>query len=148
MNNNNLSFEEIISSISDDEMMAPYQYKSNAELRENNLQLISPEKQRFYLAFYARATYEHVGFDGFSSENQEKFKTQIEQLYSNIEQDRPQGEFLNELAEKTAKYIEDRHFEIGVGNKTFHGGEKKEPSNVGSNFFFNKDKPAGYQSLG
>lgn len=148
MNNNNLSFEEIISSISDDEMMAPYQYKSNAELRENNLQLISPEKQRFYLAFYARATYEHVGFDGFSSENQEKFKTQIEQLYSNIEQDRPQGEFLNELAEKTAKYIEDRHFEIGVGNKTFHGGEKKEPSNVGSNFFFNKDKPTGYQSLG
>ena len=148
MDNKNLSFEEIVSSISDNEMMAPYQYKSNSELREDNLHLISPEKQRFYLAFYAKAAYEHVGFEGFTPENQEKFKAQIEQIYASISSDRLQGEFLNELAEKTAKYIEDRHFEIGVGNKTFHGGEKKEPSNVGSNFFFNKDKPAGYQSLG
>ena len=145
---NNLSFEEIVSSISDNEMMAPYQYKSNSELREDNLHLISPEKQRFYLAFYAKAAYEHVGFEGFTPENQEKFKAQIEQIYASISSDRLQGEFLNELAEKTAKYIEDRHFEIGVGNKTFHGGEKAEPRSVGSNFFYSKSKPAGYQSLG
>lgn len=148
MTDNNLSFEEIISSISDDEMMAPYQYKHNSELTEDNLQSISPEKQRFYLAFYAKATYEHVGFDGFSQENQEKFKEQIERLFANINQNRPQGEFLNELAEKTARYIEDRHFEIGVGNQTFHGGKKSEPRSVGSNFFYNKNKPSNYQSLG
>lgn len=145
---NNLSFEAIVSSISDNEMMAPYQYKSNSELREDNLHLISPEKQRFYLAFYAKAAYEHVGFERFTPENQEKFKAQIEQIYASISSNRLQGEFLNELAEKTAKYIEDRHFEIGVGNKTFHGGEKAEPRSVGSNFFYSKSKPAGYQSLG
>lgn len=148
MVDNNLSFAEIVSGISDNEMMASYQYKSNSELNEDNLLAISPEKQHFYLAFYARAAYEHVGFESFSSENQEKFKAQIEQLYANTNQERPQGEFLKELAEKTAKYVEDRHFEIGVGGKEFHGGEKAEPGSVGSNFFYNKNKPAGYQSLG
>lgn len=142
------TFEEIISSITDEEMMTPYQARSREELNKDNLQLISLEKQRFYLAFYARAAHEHVGFEAFDKENQEQFKMQIEQLYANINQDRPQGEFLNELALKTAKYIEDRHFAIGIGNKTFHGGEKVESRSVGSNFFYNKNKPAGYQSLG
>lgn len=148
MNDNNLSFEEIVSLISDNEMMAPYQYKNKSELNEDNLHLIPPEKQRFYLAFYAKAAYEHVGFEGFSPENKEKFKVQIEQLYKNINSNRPQGEFLTELAQSTARYIEDRHFEIGIGNKTFHGGEKKEPRSVGSNFFYSKNKPVNYQSLG
>ncbi len=151
-----LSFDEIISSISDDEMMAPYQYKNNSELNENNSQPISPETQRSYLAFYAKAAYEHVGFDGFSQENQENFKATIEQLYANIEQPRPQGEFLEELAQKTTEYIEDRHFEISFGQQVFHGGktaenkEKGKPphGNVGSNFFYSKNKPEGYQSLG
>lgn len=148
MSDNSLSFEKIISSISDKEMMAPYQYKNKSELNDDNLQLITPEKQRFYLAFYAKATYEHVGFSGFSQENRKNFKAQIEQIYENINKNVYQGEFLNELAEKTAKYIEDRHFEIGIGSKTFHGGEKAEPRSVGSNLFYNKNKPAGYQSLG
>ena len=137
---NILSFEQILSTISEDEMLAAYEYKKNEELNQDNLQPLSPEKQRFYLAFYAKATYEHVGFDGFSKENQEQFKSQIEQLYANITQSRPQGEFLEELASTTAKYIEDRHFEVGIGRKTFHGGEKKEPTSVGDNFFFKKDK--------
>lgn len=145
---NILSFEQILSTISEDEMLAAYEYKKNEELNQDNLQSLSPEKQRFYLAFYAKATYEHVGFDGFSKENQEQFKSQIEQLYANITQSRPQGEFLEELASTTAKYIEDRHFEVGIGRKTFHGGEKKEPTSVGDNFFFKKDKPMGYQAIG
>ena len=144
----NLSFEQILATISDNEMMTDYQYKNKSELDKDNLQAISPEKQKFYLAYYASAAYEHVGFEKFSKENQEKFKTEIEQLYANINFDRPQGEFLSELASKTAKYIEDRHFEVGIGNQTFHGGEKAEPRSVGNNFFFNKSKPAGYQSLG
>ena len=148
MTDNNLSFEQILATVSDNEMMADYQYKSKSELEADNLQAIPKEKQRFYLAYYASAAYEHVGFEKFSKENQENFKKEIEQLYANINFDRPQGEFLSELASKTAKYIEDRHFEIGIGNQTFHGGEKAEPRSVGSNFFFNKNKPAGYQSLG
>ena len=142
------TFDEIISSVSDNEMMAHYQPRRREELNEDNLQLISPEKQRFYLAFYARAAHEHVGFEAFDKENQEQFKMQIEQLYANISQDRPQGEFLHDLVGQTAKYIEDRHFLIKTGNQTFHGGEKAEPRSVGSNFFYNKNKPAGYQSLG
>ena len=89
----NLSFEQILATISDNEMMTDYQYKNKSELDKDNLQAISPEKQKFYLAYYASAAYEHVGFEKFSKENQEKFKTEIEQLYANINFDRPQGEF-------------------------------------------------------
>ena len=148
MGTDNLSFEQIISSISDEEMMTPYPYRSKEELDKDNQQPIAPEKQRFYLAFYARAAYEHVGFDGFDKENQDNFKKQIEQMYADISQDRIQGAFLNEMAERTAKYIEDRHFEVGIGRQTFHGGEKREQRSVGSNFFYNRNKPAGYHSLG
>lgn len=148
MYDNSSSFEQIISTISDDEMMAPYQYRNKSELNEDNMLPISPEKQRFYLAFYAKAAYEHVGFNSFSKENQKKFKTQIEQIYASITQNRTQGDFLNELATRTAKYIEDRHFEIGVGNQSFHGGGKIEPRSVGNNFFYNKNKPVSYQLLG
>lgn len=148
MSDNRLSFEQIISTISDAEMMVSYPRKNKADLDTDNQKQISPEKQRFYLAFYAKAAYEHVGFDGFSKQNQENFKTQIENLYASISRNRPQGEFLNNLAQKTARYIEDRHFEIDTGNQTFHGGGENPQRSVGSNFFYNKNKPANYQSLG
>lgn len=148
MSDNRLSFEQIISTISDAEMMASYPRKNRADLDTDNQQQISPEKQRFYLAFYAKAAYEHIGFDGFSKQNQENFKTQIENLYASISQNRPQGEFLNNLAQKTARYIEDRHFQIDTGNQTFYGGGEKPQRSVGSNFFYNKNKPTNYQSLG
>lgn len=144
----NLSFEQIISTISDTEMMAHYPRKNKAELDNDNQKMISPEKQRFYLAFYAKAAYEHVGFDGFSKQNQENFKTSVENLYANIKGDRQQGEFLHDLTAKTAQYIEDRHFEAGIGSQTIHGGGEQPQRSVGSNFFYNKNKPAGYQSFG
>jgi L-lactate utilization protein LutC len=100
MSDNNLSFEQIISAMPEEAMMFPYQHKRKSELADANKQLISPEKQKFYLAFYTKAAYEHVGFSSFSPENQEKFKSEIEKLYANIQQDRPQGEFLSELASK------------------------------------------------
>lgn len=147
-----LSFSQIIDSISNEEMMRPYSSRSKTQLLEDNLQLTSIEKQRFYLAFYAKAAYEHVGFDGFSAENQAKFKSEIERLYADITVERPQGEFLKELAEKTSKYIEDRHFEIGIGEKNFHGGGDKGQPNVGNNFTFAHRKrnysEYNYQSLG
>lgn len=143
-----LSFEQITATISDAEMMAPYPRKSKTELNTDNQKQISPEKQRFYLAFYAKAAYEHVGFDSFSKQNQENFKAQIENLYANIKVDRQQGEFLHDLAVKTAQYIEDRHFEAGIGSQTVHGGGEQPQRSVGSNFFYNKNKPAGYQSFG
>lgn len=148
MTKDNLSFEQIISTISDTEMMAYYPRKNKAELDNDNQKLISPEKQRFYLAFYAKAAYEHVGFDGFSKQNQENFKTSVENLYANIKGDRQQGEFLHDLTAKTAQYIEDRHFEAGIGSQTIHGGGEQPQRSVGSNFFYNKNKPAEYLSFG
>lgn len=100
MSDNRLSFEQIISTISDAEMMASYPRKNRADLDTDNQQQISPEKQRFYLAFYAKAAYEHVGFGNFSQQNQENFKAQIENLYANINGDRQQGEFLHDLVAK------------------------------------------------
>ena len=143
-----LSFEQITATISDAEMMAPYPRKSKTELNTDNQKQISPEKQRFYLAFYAKAAYEHVGFGNFSQQNQENFKAQIENLYANINGDRQQGEFLHDLVAKTAQYIEDRHFEAGIGSQTIHGGGEQPQRSVGSNFFYNKNKPAEYQSFG
>jgi hypothetical protein len=148
MSDINWSFEQIISSISEQDMMLPYQRKSKSELEDENKQLISPQTQKFYLAFYAKAAYEHVGFASFDAANQEQFKSQIERLYATIRQERPQGEFLKELAEKTSKYIEDRHFEVGLGEKTFYGGCKAEPRSVGNNFFYCKNRPDDYQSFG
>lgn len=143
-----LSFEQITATISDAEMMAPYPRKSKTELNTDNQKQISPEKQRFYLAFYAKAAYEHVGFGNFSQQNQENFKAQIENLYANINGDRQQGEFLHDLVAKTAQYIEDRHFEAGIGSQTIHGGGEQPQRSVGSNFFYNKNKPLAYQSFG
>ena len=147
-----LSFNEITNSISNKEMMEHYSPRSRSQLLEDNLELISAKKQRFYLAFYAKAAYEHIDFDKFSTENQEKFKSEIERLYADIGVDLPQGEFLKELADKTSKYIEDRHFEIGIGEKNFHGGGDKGQPNVGNNFTFAHRKrnysEYNYQSLG
>jgi hypothetical protein len=143
-----VSFEQIISEVSDNDMMLPYRHERRSELVDANRQLISPEKQKFYLAFYAKAAYEHVGFSSFSLDNQEKFKSEIEKLYSGIRQDRPQGQFLRELVSKTSKYMEDRHFEAEIGGETFYGGSQAEPSSVGNNFFYRQEKPANYLSLG
>ena len=140
MSDDRLSFDQIISSISNKEMMSPYSPKKRSQIEEDNLHLISPEQQRFYLAFYAKAAYEHVDFAKFSPENQTKFKSEIEQLYADISTPRMQGEFLHEMADKTSKYIEDRHFEVGIGKDTFYGGEKKEPPSVGDNFMFAKKR--------
>lgn len=143
-----LTFEQIIETVSDAEMMQQYQPRSQSQLQEDNQKNISGKLQQFYLAYYAKAAFEHVGFDKFSPENQQSFKSEIEKLYAGISEDRTQGEFLREMAERTAAFIEDRHFEIGIGEKTIHGGEKAEKRDVGDNFFQNKNKPESYHSLG
>ena len=143
-----LTFEEIIETVSLQDMMRSYQPCSKAQLDEDNQKALSPDQQKFYLAYYAKASYEHVGFEHFSSENQEKFKSEIEKIYASINAERPQGEFLHDMAERTAAFIEDRHFEIGIGDKIIHGGEKAEKRSVGDNFFYNKHKPESYRSLG
>lgn len=143
-----LTFEQIIETVSDAEMVQQYQPLSKSQLQEDNQKNISDDLQRSYLAYYAKAAFEHVGFDKFSPANQQSFKSEIEKLYAGINADCPQGEFLQEMSERTAAFIEDRHFEIGIGEKTIYGGEKAEKRSVGDNFFHNKNKPESYHSLG
>ena len=143
-----LSFEQIIESISNEEMMQPYQARSRTQLEEDNEKAISAELQRKYLAFYAKAVHEHVGFENFSPENQKNFQSDIENLYANINNNRKQGDFLKEMAERTAAFVEDRHFEVGIGSKSIHGGGGNKEKTVGNNFMRNKNKTDDFQVLG
>jgi len=143
-----LTFEQILETLPDEEMMKEWEPKSREQLHEDNQKNISANVQRFYLAYYAKAAFEHVGFGGFDPENQQNFRSEVQKLYAEIDADRRQGEFLQEMAERTAAFIEDRHFEIGIGEKTVHGGGKAENRSVGNNFFYDKHKPANYRSCG
>lgn len=141
MDSQQLSFDQIISSLSYEDMTKPYPDSQN--LREENNQAITPALQRFYLAFYAKAAHEHVNFEKFSPQNQACFKRAIEKMYAAIHTDRIQGDFLREIFQNTYKYIEDRHFGIMLPGL----GEKIQPS-VGKNFLHNTTKPQNYRSFG
>lgn len=148
-----LSFAHIIDTISEDQMINLIDSNpalSRNQLIENNKQLLSTASQKLYLAFYAKAAYEHVGFSGFSEENQANFKSSIEKLYSEIQEEIPQGDFLKKMTSSTAKYIEDRHFTVGIGENTIHGGVEREDRTVGKNFSYrtNEEKPKGYEMHG
>lgn len=148
-----LSFDEILETLSDDKMISMIDNApilSKAEVIEQNKQLLSEEKQKLYLAFYAKAACEHVGFDGFSKENQDKFKQAIENLYNEINGECLQGDFLQRMTEATAKYIEDRHFTVGIGETTVYGGEQRPDRTVGKNFSYRTDeeKPESYELKG
>lgn len=136
-----LSFDQILQTVSDADMMKPYPAKSPDQLRRDNLKDISPETQRFYLAFYARAAFEHVGFDGFSAENQSRFKSEIEQMYADATTPRKQGNFLTEMADRTARCVEDRHFEIETGEKKSMAATPPIPAVSAATFFTIKTNP-------
>lgn len=147
------AFDDIIGSIGEEAMMRAYDGISLEDFgkpREDlDNRMMSCEEQRLNLAFYARAAYEHVGWRGFSAENRNGFKAAVETLYNNTDKPRRQGDFMAEAAEKTAKFIEDRHFMLGMGGgKAFAGGGKKEKRAVGSNFGYRKEMPDGMKILG
>ena len=137
------SFDDIIASVSDRDMTAVYDGISmdNWTRARPDLdnRLMSADEQRFNLAFYARAAYEHVGWEGFSAENKAGFAREIERLYDAVSEPRRQGEFMAEAAEKTAHFIEDRHFTLATGSRHFSGGEKAEAPSVGKNVAYRKD---------
>ena len=143
-------FEEIINSVSFSDLIKNYDKKRRSEIAENNEKNLSVEEQKFYLAYYARMASEHVGFENFSKENQEGFKTHIVGMYNRINKERKQGELLEEMGE-SAKFIEDRHFEIGIGkSEASRGGGEKRDRTVGKNFCYRteNERPEGYEKLG
>ncbi len=133
------AFDDIIGSIGEEAMMRAYDGISLEDFgkpREDlDNRVMSCEEQRLNLAFYTRAAYEHVGWSGFSAENRNGFKAAVETLYNNIDKPRRQGDFMAEAAEKTAKFIEDRHFMLGMGGgKAFAGGGKKRKTGCREQF--------------
>ena len=150
MENETTLFEDIIESVSLDDLMKPYKKLSGKEVSENNENNLSVEEQKFYLAYYARMATEHVGFENFSKENQEAFKSHIVEMYKGIDGARKQGDFLREMGQ-SAKFIEDKHFEIGIGRgEVSRGGGEKRERTVGKNFCYRTDdeRPKGYEKLG
>ena len=144
------SFDDIIQSVPIEKMLELYPHRSLQECASANDTIISPETQKFYLAYYARAAYEHVGFEQFSDENKLKFKKSIENIYAGIGGDKKQADFLKDLAQ-TAQYIEDRHFEVGNGNsEPCHGGMPRPDRTVGKNFIYRtaEERPESYRQEG
>lgn len=143
-------FEEIINSISFDDLVKDYKALSRNEISKNNEKSLSAEEQKFYLAYYARMAVEHVGFENFSKENQEAFKSHIVEMHKSIDGKRNQGDFLEEMG-KSAKFIEDKHFEIGIGKgEAARGGGEVRERTVGKNFCYRteNERPKEYEKIG
>ena len=143
-------FSEIINSVSFSDLIKNYEKKRRSEIAENNEKNLSVEAQKFYLAYYAKMASEHVGFENFSKENQEGFKNHIVEMYNKISGERKQGDFLEEMGE-SAKFIEDRHFEVGIGkSEASRGGGEKRDRTVGKNFCYRTEdeRPEGYEKSG
>ena len=149
-NNEDKIFNEIVDSISFEDLVRDYKGLSRREIAENNKKSLSVDEQKFYLAYFARRAVEHVCFEDFSKENQDGFKSHIVEMYKKIEDGRNQGDFLEEMG-KSARFIEDRHFEVGIGSeKTPRGGEVVRERTVGKNFCYRTEAetPKEYEKLG
>lgn len=142
-------FDVIINSVSKQDLMKDYQGLSRAELREKMEEPIDEQTQKFYLAYYARMLYEHVGFSSFSEENQAQFKQKVEEIHANIHGDVKAKDFIENMGKTLATYIEDRH----CGIESWEQGQNlrlpEEKGNVGGNLFHKPDaeRPDGYQVL-
>ena len=114
------TFEEILESISDEQMMTSHAGLTLADFGREHPELdnktLSPDEQKLNLAFWARASAEHVGWDSFGRENNEAFKKAVEKLYAGIGGERKQKDFMLEVARETSDYILDRHFMLMTGS--------------------------------
>jgi len=135
-------FEEIINTVTTEDMLKPYNgislndwSKPRPDLDNH---LMTPDEQRLNLAFYAKAASEHVGWSGFSSEHRQAFMKKIEELYNQISSVSKQKDFMEKVAETTALFMEDRHFVLATGSKMYNGGEKMKPTSVGRNIGYEK----------
>ncbi len=135
-------FEDVLRLVTTADMVKQYPGVSLDTMGKNrpdlDNHLMSPDEQRKNLAFYARATVEHVGWDCFSEENKTAFKNNLVQVYNEISGVCKQSDFMQKLVEKTAPFIEDRHFMIAFGSKFFSGSKPKEDASVGQNIGYYK----------
>ena len=143
------TFEEIIGNIYDKELMTDYQLLRGGELKEKETDKLSEDTQKFYLSYYARLLYEHVGFSSFSQQNQDEFKQKVETLYNAINGERDMRSFVVEMGATLSQYIEDRHCGIMPWEQGMNMGLGHEPGSVGGNLFHknNEDRPRGYETI-
>lgn len=147
-NQDRLSFDEILSTITDAEMMTKYgDYGSKKQVGLDDKSL-SEEEQKFNLAFWAKASVSHVGWNSFGEENNAKFKLAVEGVYNSINGDMKQKDFMKRVASETMGYVLDRHYQISTENGYFSGGGQKDNPSVGSNIAYNKNKPDSFELIG
>lgn len=146
-----LSFQEILNTVSDEQMLESYQGLTlndfGREHPELDNRVLSEEEQKFNLAFWAKASKEHVGRSSFGAENNAEFERAVERLYADIKAPMRQKDFMSGVARETAPYIQDRHFMLMTGNAHASGGGKSAPPSVGKNIADAKTKPENYTVL-
>lgn len=145
------SFKEILESVSEEQMTASYRGLTlgdfGKEHPEMDNRILSPAEQKFNLAFWAKASREHVGWQSFGAENNAAFEKSVERLYDDIKEPVRQKDFMLNVARTTAPYIQDRHFMLMTGTAHATGGGEKEKPNVGKNIADAKTKPENYTVL-
>lgn len=144
-----VTFDEIIDNVSDEQLMTDYQLLRSSELKEKETEKLSEDTQKFYLSYYARLLYEHVGFSSFSQQNQDEFKKNVETLYNSIDGERDMRSFIVEMGATLSQNIEDRHCGIMPWEQGMNMGLRHEPGSVGGNLFHknNEDRPDGYETI-
>lgn len=138
-----MSYEQILDTITDAEVMTAY--TANDSLAVLDSKILSESEQKLNLAFWAKATMSHVGWDSFGEDNQNQFQKKVEELYNQINGAKNQKEFMAKVAIETKGYIKDRHYGLTTGSGSFKGGGEMEKPRVGENIAFRKDKPAGFE---
>ena len=153
MNKQTCDFYDIISSVSDEELMKPVKngvtFKEFVECiprPELESKILSVDEQRKNLATYAKLMHEHVGFEGFGLENNAKFKQRIVELYQQIQVPMPASDFLYQVIQTAHQYILDRHCIVGTG-ANWIGSKRAESAQAdcGQNLMKSSERPHGYQ---
>ena len=154
MNKQTCDFYDIISSVSDEELMKPVkngvtfkEFVERISRPELESKILSVDEQRKNLATYAKLMHEHVGFEGFGLENNEKFKQRIVELYQQIQVPMPASDFIRQVIQTAHQYILDRHCIVGTGANWIGSKriDKRPQGDCGHNLIKSSERPHGYQ---
>ena len=149
MNKQTCDFYDIISSVSDEELMKPVkngvtfkEFVERIPRPELESKILSVDEQRKNLATYAKLMHEHVGFEGFGLENNAKFKQRIVELYQQIQVPMSALDFIYQIMQTAHQYILDRHCIVGTG-ANWIGSKRAEraQADCGQNLMKSSERP-------
>lgn len=134
----NLNFQQIIDSVSFDDIIKSYPYSTNTS-RNIDEQTMNIDEQKKELASVARMISKgHVGYELWSDEIKKQFETSVENLYSEISTPDNVELFYQKL-DKALQILPDEHLKVSTpkGNLL---PRKPNPISVGGNLCDGKSK--------